>query len=168
MPDRKIAIWNAVSSAEQAKRYSLDSQLADCRSFVAAIPERYKEQAEIVAEISMADTRSIIELSEAVVTYPHSYGILYTLIKQQKINVLLCIRRDRLGREESLIMTIEALCRRHKVKIVAIKSSVPSSLEPVEDEGSGYAVAVEAVAARIELRRFSDRRESGIVGRAGG
>lgn len=165
MPDRRIAIWNAVSSAEQAKRYSLDSQLADCRAFVAAIPERYREQAEVVAEISMADTRSIIELSEAVTTYPQSYGTLYTLIKQQKINVLLCIRRDRLGREESLIMTIEALCRRHRVKIVAIKSSIPSSLDAIEDEGSGYAVAVEAVAARIELRRFSDRRESGIIGR---
>lgn len=165
MPDRKIAIWIAVSSEDQAKRYSLDAQLADCRAFVSSIPERYKELAEIIAEISMADTRSVIEFSEACTLYPHSYGILSDLIKRKKINVLICIRRDRLGREESLIMTIEALCRKHGVKIVAIKSSIPSSLNPTEDEGSGYVVAVEAVAARIEIQRLQDRRESGMIGR---
>ena len=165
MPDRHIAIWTAVSSEEQAKRYSLDAQLKDCREFVASIPERYKEIGNVVAEISMADTRSIIEFSEACVLYPYSYGVLSSLIRHKKINVLVCVRRDRLGREESLVMTIEALCRKHGVKIVAIKSSIPSTLNPTDDEGSGYAVAVEAVAARIELRRFQDRRESGIIGR---
>ena len=73
MPERRIAIWSAVSSEEQAKRYSLDSQMADCRAFVESIPERYKEMPEVVAEISMADTRSIIEFSEACELYPYCY-----------------------------------------------------------------------------------------------
>lgn len=165
MPDRKVAIFVAVSSEEQAKKYSLDAQLADCRNFVASIPERYSEKAEIIAEISMADTRSIVEFSEACKLYPGSYGILNDLIKRKQINLLVCIRHDRLGREESLILTIAALCRKHGIKIVAIKSAIPASLDPTNDEGSGYAVAVEAVAARVELVKFQDRRESGMLGR---
>lgn len=166
MPDRRVAIWYAVSSKEQAIRYSLDSQLADCRAFVDAIPTRYAgDTARIVAEISLADTRSIIEFSEAVATYPQSYGLLESLIKGRKIDVLLCTRRDRLGREDSLIITIEALCRRHKVKLIALRSALPSTLNMTDDEGSGYVVAVEAVSARIEVRRLQDRRESGMIGR---
>lgn len=165
MPDRKVAIWTAVSSGEQAKRYSLDTQLAECAEFVAAIPTRYGDTATVVAEISMADTRSVIEYGEAVAMYPHSYGILDTLIKQRKINVLLCVRRDRLGREDSLIMTIDALCRRYGVKVVAIKSSIPATLDHTDDEGTGYVTAIEAVTARVEVKRLQSRRESGMVGR---
>lgn len=166
MTTRTIAIWTAVSSDEQAKRYSLDTQLQECQGFVAQIPTRYPgDTATIIAELSLADTRSIIEFSEAVRLYPASYGMLETLIKQHKINVLLCVRRDRLGREASLIMTIEALCRKHKVKVVALKSGAPSTLDPVDDEGSGYVVAIEAETARVEVRRLQDRRASGMAGR---
>lgn len=165
MPNRNIAIWTAVSSKEQAKLYSLDNQLAEIRAFVESIPSRYGDTAKVIAEISMADTRSIIEFSEAVSLYPQSYGILETLIKSKRIDVLICFRRDRLGREDSLIMTIEALCRKHKIKLVALASSIPATLEPVDDEGSGYVAAVEAVSARVEVKRLQSRRESGMKGR---
>lgn len=165
MAQRNIAIWTAVSSKEQAKLYSLENQLAEIRAFVESIPSRYGDTAKVIAEISMADTRSIIELGEAVALYPQSYGILEKLIKSQRINVLICFRRDRLGREDSLIMTIEALCRKHKIKLVALASSIPATLEPVDDEGSGYVAAVEAVSARVEVKRLQSRREIGMKGR---
>lgn len=165
MTERKIAIWTAVSTEEQARKYSLDAQLADCRAYVDSIPARYGDRATIVQEIAMADTRSIIEFSEAVRLYPNSYGVLEGLIKGQQINVLLCVRRDRLGREDSLVITIEALCRKYGVKIIAIKSSLPSSLDYSDDEGSSYVAAIEAVSARVEVKRLQDRRHIGMVGR---
>lgn len=122
--------WATVSSEEQAEsdKFSLPGQLSDNREFIETLPRRFPGYSgRLVTELTVERSRKIIELSEARRVHP-AYDMLYRMIHERAFDLLVCRRRDRLGREESLIITLEALCLKHGI-VVAARDSLPPSLD---------------------------------------
>lgn len=162
---KRIVSWIAVSSEEQAKRASPAQQRADNAKFVnETLPLTYGVSGEIIAELELADSRSIIELSEAAATYPDSYGILYNLLRQKEraFDLLVCRSADRLGRTRTLISTIEELCAARGIVIVCVAEGLPASLDPTRHEGDGYRLASRGAASAEEVLRMRNRRDRGM------
>jgi DNA invertase Pin-like site-specific DNA recombinase len=165
MDVKRCVSWVAVSSEEQAKRASPDVQRVANRRFVEeTLPVTYGVRGELVIELELADTRSIIELSEAAATYPESYGVLYELLRQKEraFDVLVCRSADRLGRTRTLISTIEELCEAQGVVIVCVAEGLPASLDARQREGSSYGAANRGAAAKEEIIRLKNRRDIGM------
>lgn len=165
MDSKRCVLWTAVSSEEQAKKSSPEVQRAANRRFVEeTMPAMYGVRGEILHELELADTRSIIELSEAALAYPDSYGILYDLLRRREraFDLLVCRSADRLGRTRTLISTIEEICEKAGIVIVYVAEALPPTLNPHRQEGASYTAANRGAAAKEEILRLVNRRDTGM------
>lgn len=168
MNTKRCVSWVAVSSEKQAERISPEKQRADNLHFVdEVLPVTYRVRGELVEDLSLADTRSIVELREASLLYPESYGRLEALIKSEPkaFDILVCRSADRLGRSRTLISTIEELCEQRGIVIVYVREQLPSSLDPISMEGSAYIAAIKGAQAREEIKRLVARHADGMLER---
>lgn len=162
---KRCVLWTAVSSEEQARKSSPEVQRAANQRFVVeTMPAMYGTRGEILHELELADTRSIIELSEAAAAYPDSYGILYDLLRRREraFDILVCRSADRLGRTRTLISSIEELCEARGIVIVYVAEALPPTLTPHRQEGASYTAANRGAAAREEILRLVTRRDTGM------
>lgn len=165
MIQKRCVSWIAVSSEEQAKKSSPADQRADNMDFInKTLPLTYGVQGQLVDELEIHDSRSIIELREAVTTYPNAYGRLEELIKStpRAFDILVCRSFDRLGRTRTLISTIEELCEQYGILIVAVREGLPPTLDPTQYEGSSYVSASRGASAKEEIVRLKNRRDRGM------
>lgn len=157
----KCASFVAVSSEEQARpgKMSLDNQRAGNQAFVEAIPDRYPGYGgQIIEELEVQGTRRIIELSEAIATYP-AYARLYELVQRRAIDLLVFARWDRLGRQEALQITIRDLCLQNGIVVAPVESPPPSLNVAAlrKDEGWRVTGMIQAWGAGREVREIARR-----------
>ena len=162
-----IVSWCAVSSEPQAEKESLIEQRAQNHLFVANLPRLYPTYAgEVVAELQVVGSRSITELDEACRRYP-AYAKLIHVIRSNAIDAIVCRSRDRLGRADSLAITIERLCAKHGVVVIP-RQNPPVTLDPDYfryADGSGLAAAIESHMAAASVRRLVNDHNMGMIAR---
>lgn len=157
-----------MSSEPQAERESLHDQSRLNREFIENIGRQYAGYtAELVAELQVVGSRSIVDLADAEAAYPEGYGELVRLVKAREIDAVVCRSRDRLGRVDSLIITVERLCWKYDV-IVISRQSLPMTLDVRslrEGEGAGLVAGIESHLARSTVRRLVNENEMGMIAR---
>lgn len=162
-----VISWCAVSSRAQSEKRSLVMQREENISFVANLSTRYPLfSGEIIGELQVIGSRSIIELEEACRRYP-AYTKLVTLVRARAIQAVVCRSRDRLARTDALVMTIERLCEKHGVYIIP-RQNPPVTLDPEflwNAEGSGLYPAIEAHVAASAVRRLTNDHQMGMIAR---
>lgn len=160
--------WIAVSSDPQAEKESLPDQQRLNRQFVSNIGRQYPGYTgEIVAELQVVGTRSIVDIADAVDAYPDAYGTLVRMLKAGQVDAIVCRSRDRLGRIDSLTVTIERLCWRYGA-IVIPRQSLPVTLDVNmlrDSEGAGLIAGIEGHLARSAVRRLTNENEMGMIAR---
>lgn len=159
----RFGSWAAVSSRPQAEKESLYDQKTRNAEFVSNLPGVYPGYTgTIVAELEVIGSRSIVELDDACSRYV-GYARLVELIKGRAIDAIVCRSRDRLGRSDALIVTIERLCLDNRVLVVP-RQMLPVSLDVElarQSEGYGLVVAIESFMAEAAVKRL---RNYGIMG----
>ncbi|MCL4835552.1 MAG: recombinase family protein [Caldilineaceae bacterium] len=162
--------WVAVSSDEQARadKESLPEQKRLNLEFIEDLAKYYPgTQGVLVAELEVIGSRSIIRLEEAIKAHD-AYRRLDEMIRERAFDLLVCRRRDRIGRETALITTIEALCLQAGI-IVAPRSSLPHQLDVAatrQNEGQRIVSLLESHFASAEIREFLRRGREGRAKRA--
>jgi DNA invertase Pin-like site-specific DNA recombinase len=156
---KRVAIWAAVSSLPQAKKVSLNDQLASGRSHA----ERHG--ASVVAELIVPGESRDIVLFEEACRRIAAYEQLQGLINNRSIDVLIYLDRSRLGRTAALSMAVAELCNRAGILLYEMDSP-PASIEFEKfDHDDLLLGAIKSVGAQQELRKFQQRRVSGMAGR---
>lgn len=157
--------WIAVSSEEQARDglASLPDQRLGNRQFIESIEQNYPGYRGIlVEEMQVTDSRKITYLEDARQRYLE-YDRLYKMIEDQSFDLLVCHKWDRLGRTETLLITIQNLCLDHGIVPVA-RESLPATLDVRklrDDEGYRITGLFHAWGAGREVREISRRVRSG-------
>lgn len=151
-------IWTAVSSEEQAERYSLTEQLELGRQHCA------KWGGQVVAELSVGESRSIVLLEDAAARIP-AYAELRRLIAARAFDVLVCYDTTRLGRKRSLIAAIEELCAEAGIAIYELDNP-PSSLDAAAGYDKQLLSAIKGASSQNEVERLRKRMRFGREGRA--
>ncbi|MBK8188885.1 MAG: recombinase family protein [Vampirovibrionales bacterium] len=121
----------------------------------------------IVADLQVIGSRSIVELSTAAETYPDAYGELLRLVRAGAVDAIVCRSRDRLGRTDALIVTLERFCLEHGV-IVVPRQSLPVTLDIKalrDSEGAGLLGVIESHFAHSAVRRIVNEHERGMIER---
>lgn len=160
--------WNAVSSRPQAEKESLPDQAKLNREYVKDLGRYYQGyEGYIVAEISMVGSRSISELSDACDRYPKEYGEMVRMIRSRAIDGIICRARDRLGRTDSLVVTIERLCLENNI-VVLPRQSPPISLDAQylrDNAGTGLHAAVDGHMSLFYVRQLVANHKMGMFNR---
>lgn len=163
----RFVSWSAVSSRPQAEKESLTDQRRLNREFVANLGKRYPGHVgEIVADLEVVGSRSIVDLSDAVATYP-AYARLIGMVRGGEVDAVVCRSRDRLGRTDALTMTIERLCLWHGVVVVP-RQSPPTTLDAgtlARSEHAGLGPAIEGFLAQSAVRRLVNENKRGMLAR---
>lgn len=152
----RFVSWIAVSSRPQAEKESPAIQRQLNREYVEQLDRHYPGYTgTIIKELEVVGTRSIIELSEACERWP-AYAELVDLIKKRAFDALIVRSRDRLGREGSLILTIERMCWQYDIVVLPRQSQPPTlDIQALRlSEGSGLIGAIESHFARSAVRRL--------------
>lgn len=155
---KRFVSWAAVSSLPQAKKISVDDQLATNKEHVA------KWDGLLVDEIAIrGKTRFIVTLEEA--RQYEEYDKLLSLIERRAFDVLVYLDRSRLGRKANLIDTIVEKCHQSGIVTYATESP-PNSLEPQGfDFGNRVLGAIESIMAQHEVVKIQHRHEMGMAAR---
>lgn len=162
--------WSAVSSDEQARpdKESLPEQKKLNREFIESIAQLFPGfEGVLIEELEVVGSRSIIRFEDAIEAHD-AYRRLDEMIRERSFDVLVCRRRDRLGRETALAVTIEALCLQAGI-VVAPRGSLPTSLDPTQirqNEGQRIVSLLESHFASAEIREFMRRSREGRIKRA--
>lgn len=160
--------WIAVSSRPQAEKESPQEQRNNNREYVENLTRYYPGyNGYIVTELEVVGSRSITELSEACDIYPEQYGEMVRLIRSRAVDGVICRARDRLGRRDSLIITIERLCLEHGV-VVLPRQSPPISLDAHflrESAGTGIHAAVDGHMAQFYIMQLVANHKMGMFNR---
>lgn len=158
-PIRAVS-WAAVSSLPQAKRISLEDQLAENRRHI----ERHG--ATLVAELVVpGESRNIILFEEACRRI-EAYGQLRDLLERKAFDVLLYLDRSRLGRKAALSMAVISLCEDAGVLCYETENP-PSSMEPQQATYDDMLLgAIKSVGAQREIQKFQQRHRFGMAARA--
>lgn len=156
---KRVAIWAAVSSLPQAKKISLDDQLRVGREHVA------RHGAHVVAELIVYGESRDIVLWEEACERIKAYATLSTLISTKAIDVLVFLDRSRLGRTAPLSMVIAELCNRAGILLYETDSPPPTMDFAPADHDDLLLGAIKSVGAQQELRKFKQRRITGMAGR---
>ena len=83
--------WTAVSSDPQAEKESLHDQKRLNHQLIENIGRHYPGYtAELVADLQVVGTRSIVDIADAVEAYPDAYGELMRLLKGGDIDAIVC------------------------------------------------------------------------------
>jgi DNA invertase Pin-like site-specific DNA recombinase len=156
---KRFVSWSAVSSLPQAKKVSLDDQLKTNRQHV----ERH--QGRMVAELEVPGESRDIVLFEDAARRIDAYRQLKELIDTKAFDVLIFLDRSRLGRTAALSMAVAELCNRAGI-ILYETDAPPATLEFAQADYDDLLIgAIKSVGAQQELRKFKQRRESGMAGR---
>ena len=157
---KRVAIWAAVSSLPQAKKISLEDQLAQGRAHAAM------HNAVVVAELVVPGESRDIVLFEDACSRIRAYEQLKALIDARSIDVLIYLDRSRLGRTAALSMAVAELCNRANILLYELDSP-PQSMEFARADHDDLLLgAIKSVGAQQEIRRFTDRHRKGMIGRA--
>lgn len=178
---KRVAIWAGVSSKPQARddKFSLETQIAEgeelcqqkgwdvvARLIVPGVTRFHLDLPDAIASVDEAlakDTSGLFErrLAELRADGQNAYRRLAELIEGRKIDVLVCYRRDRLGRTDSLVSHIEGQLRR-------IGASVWSLYMPPtgSEEADLYLSAVERANLQHYVIRLVDATRRGMDNRA--
>ena len=156
---KRVAIWAAVSSLPQAKKVSLDDQLSAGRNHAA------RHGATVVAELVVPGESRDIVLFEEACRRIQAYEALKGLIDAKSIDVLIYLDRSRLGRTAALSMAVAELCNRAGILLYEMDSPPPTMDFVQADHDDLLLGAIKSVGAQQELRKFQQRRISGMAGR---
>ena len=150
--------WAAVSSLPQAKKISIDDQLAENRRHV----EQHGGQ--VVAELVVpGESRSIV-LFEDACRRIEAYEKLRKLIDARAFDVLVYLDRSRLGRKASLSMSVVELC--HDAGIACYETeNPPASIKPTDSHDDALIGAIKSVGAQREIDKLRRRHEMGMADR---
>lgn len=156
----RFVAWAAVSSLPQAKKVSLKDQLKSARQHVE------KHAGQLVAELVVpGESRNII-LFEDACRRIEAYEQLRQLLEAQAFDVLIYLDRSRLGRQASLIMAVEALCRQAGIYLYEMESP-PTRLDlshkPSHDDL--LIGAIKSVGAQREVEKLQERHLGGMIER---
>jgi DNA invertase Pin-like site-specific DNA recombinase len=157
--------WIAVSSDEQAKadKASLTDQHNGNVKFIESIATLYPGYSGfLLGELCVTDSRKITLFEDAKARYPE-YQQLFDMIRGRTIDVLVCHKWDRLGRTESLVVTIRDLCFENNIVVVA-RESMPNTLDVAklrQDEGYRVSGMIQAWGAGREVREIGRRVREG-------
>lgn len=103
-------------------------------------------------------SRQYIQYSEAAADLA-AYRQLLTVLAERKPKFLLCVARDRLGRE-ALMMQVEAYCDRAGCKVWSLRTGAPQ-----ESIGQIYSAGMESTMSRAETRVMVERRAAAMTRR---
>ena len=155
-PTRRVAIWCAVSSPQQARidKDSLPSQERDGRAWA-------DQNGYVVAAVYKVPghTRQYVLYTDAAEAMP-IYKRLIEDAKDGKFSALWCRARDRLGRTDALIATVEGLLAQHDVEVYS--AFMPHSLDDSSDATRIITSAVERGIAQAEGVQRESRRMVGV------
>lgn len=157
---KRGASWAAVSSLPQAKKISLQDQLALNREHAG------RHGVDIVEELVVpGESRDIVLFEDAARKMP-AFARLRTLIESKAIDVLFFLDRSRLGRQASLSMAVVGLCMKHGVAVYEIENP-PSSLDAARQQSHDDMLlgAIKSVGAEREIQKLKERHKSGMIGR---
>lgn len=156
--------WCAVSSEAQAKedKESLPDQRARNRAFIEDLGSQYPGcVGELVAELEVVGTRSIILLEEAKQKHP-AYAQLVSLLERRAVDAIIVRDTSRLGRELALTAAVQALARRAGCVIIPREGARPT----LDGEGNNlYVSAIEGAEAQQYIATLVKRTRVGMVGR---
>lgn len=156
---KRVAIWRAVSSLPQAKKISLDDQLAQGLTVVKRFGAHLAADLEVHGE-----SRSIILFEDACERI-EAYRRLKGLIDARAIDALIYLDVSRLGRTAALVMTVAELCTSAKILLYELDNP-PASLEFEPPDYDALLIrAIKATGAQHEVRKSSDRHQRGMIGR---
>lgn len=155
----RFAIWAAVSSLPQAKKISLDDQIAEAQEHV----ERHGGQ--VVATLRVPGQSRSIVLFEDACARIDAYAELRDLIQRKAFDVLIYLDRSRLGRKASLSMAVVELCHEAGIQTYEMESP-PAALGLSASHDDALIGAIKSVGAQREVEKLSERHKSGMIGRA--
>lgn len=155
----RCVIWEAVSSQKQAKEISPHEQ----RQINLEHMERYSGK--LIADLEVpGHTRDYALFEDARAEIP-AYGELFRLIRSSAFDVLICLKRDRLGRTLALIETIVELCRRANILIYETQSP-PRDLTLTDNSYAELVTgAFRSASAQHELEELRRRNKMGMFGK---
>ena len=158
MDGKRFLVWVAVSSKEQAEKVSpeLQSQLA--RQHVV------RWGGVLVGELSVAESRDIVLLSDAAAAIP-AYAALHEHIRRRDFDVLICYDLSRLGRAHTLILAIVELCNRAGILVYEVENP-PHVLDGQSGYDEALIRALKAVGYQHEVEKMRARLAFGRAGRA--
>ena len=157
--------WVAVSSEEQAKDtlISLPNQRKGNREFVASISTRYPGNfGVLIDELQVADSRRILLFEEAAKMYP-AYASLKKMIETKTFDLLVAHKWDRIGRTESLVISIRDYCLNNGIAVVVLEA-IPITIDASRlrnDEGYRLSGIIGAWGAAREDREIERRTSEG-------
>jgi len=153
---RRVAIWCAVSSPQQARidKDSLPSQERDGRAWA-------DENDYVVAAVYKVPghTRKYVLYTDAAEAMP-IYKRLIEDAEDGKFSALWCRARDRLGRTDALIATVEGLLAEHDVDVYS--AFMPHSLDDASDASAIVLSGIERSLAQVEGVQRESRRLVGV------
>jgi DNA invertase Pin-like site-specific DNA recombinase len=150
--------WAAVSSLPQAKKISIEDQLAVNREHI----ERHGGQ--LVEELIIpGESRSIVLFEDAASRIP-AYARLHELVQQRAFDVLVYLDRSRLGRKASLSMTVVELCQAAGIATYETENP-PSEVKAGQGHDEMLVGAIKSVGAQREIQKLMERNTIGMIGR---
>ena len=121
--------WVAVSSEEQARQnlISLPNQRKGNREFINSISTRYPGNTGIlIEELQVAHSRQVILFEQATEIYP-AYARLRKMIETKAFDLLVAHKWDRIGRTESLVISVRDYCLEHGIAVV-VREALPGTI----------------------------------------
>lgn len=158
MTQKRFVSWAAVSSLPQAKKISLHEQRAINRQHIE------KHGGSLVADLEVPGESRDIDLFEEARDRIPAYQQLYDLVKSRSFDVLVCLKRDRLGRTLALAETVAQLCRRAHIVIYETESP-PESLDFRDTYDDLLLGAIKSAGAQRELVEIQRRHAMGMMGK---
>lgn len=156
---KRVAIWAAVSSLPQAKKISLEDQLATGRDHAA------RHGGTVVAELVVpGESRSIILFEDACKRID-AYAQLRDLIDHKAIDALIYLDVSRLGRTAALVLAVAELCTRAQILLYELDNP-PATLDFITPDYDALLLrAIKATGAQNEVRKMHDKHRKGMLGR---
>lgn len=156
---KRFVSWAAVSTLPQAKKISLEDQLATNKEHIE------HHSGTLVEELIVpGESRSII-LFEDACRKIDAYAKLKTLIDANAFDVLIYLDRSRLGRKASLSMAVVELCHSAGIQTYETESP-PQRLEPPQaNHDEALIGAIKSVGAQREIERLVERNIKGMPDR---
>lgn len=169
---KRFLSWAAVSSLPQAKKISLEDQLADNRAHAE------KHDGEIVGELVVPGQSRKIALYHVAMTkvkghytdqsgaredcYP--YAKLLELIDTRAFDVLIYLDRSRIGRDAALSMAVVAACREAGLRVYEIEAP-PADVDAPMSSMELLLGAFNSVQDQKEVEDVMRKHEMGMRGR---
>lgn len=156
---KRFVSWAAVSSLPQAKKISLEDQLLTNREHIA------KWHGKLVEELIVpGESREIILFEEAAAKM-EAYARLKELIDKKAFDVLIFLNHSRLGREDSLVLSVLRLCQRAGIITYSVESAPTTLDQPQNSHSDSLLDAIKAVGAQQEISEMRRRHHIGMIGR---